>query len=286
MSKEIATRVAHWLRSRTMLRPQGPSPFRLVVASIQRHDTSRLTKGVLQERLYIIGEMPPLQNRLRGVCYRTDHSDDGWHLLAWCRLKRRCVELQEASSLRHPFHLALSVGVGELGCRTEPKARRYHRIPMTITELGPPASDINQPRRSTMNQADIVVFRRWRENGDMIALFPELPADLYGDYCDAYEHVGQHGGADYHGVVQHTKPCSLEDAADLATELTKNRLHPETDSASKPSPSRQSTATGSGPSQHGVNQPPLRRKNHDRNHSPPFQFGGVLVIDPSGPGGY
>jgi hypothetical protein len=70
-----------------------------------------------------------------------------------------------------------------------------------------------------MSQADTVVFRRWKENGSLIALFPDLPADLYGDYCDAYEHVGQHGGADYHGVVQHTRPCSLNDAADLAAEL-------------------------------------------------------------------
>jgi hypothetical protein len=35
----------------------------------------------------------------------------------------------------------------------------------------------------------------------------------------SYEHVGQHGGADYYGVVQHTKPCSLEAAADLMDEL-------------------------------------------------------------------
>jgi len=70
-----------------------------------------------------------------------------------------------------------------------------------------------------MADADVVVFRRWKENGDVIALFPALPADLYGEYCDAYEHVGQHGGADYHGVVQHTRPCSLNDAADLVTEL-------------------------------------------------------------------
>lgn len=69
-----------------------------------------------------------------------------------------------------------------------------------------------------MNRADLVVFRRWR-NGGVIALFPDLPADLYGDYCDAYEHVGQHGGADYHGVIQATKPCSVDDAADLVAEL-------------------------------------------------------------------
>lgn len=65
----------------------------------------------------------------------------------------------------------------------------------------------------------LVVFRRWRDNGDIIALFPELPADCQGYFCDAYEHVGQHGGAGFHGVVQATKPVSVEDAADLIQEL-------------------------------------------------------------------
>jgi hypothetical protein len=69
-----------------------------------------------------------------------------------------------------------------------------------------------------MNQVDVVVFRRWR-NGDVIALFPELPSDLSGNHCDAYEHVGQHGGADYHGVIRATRPCSLSEATDLAAEL-------------------------------------------------------------------
>ena len=79
-----------------------------------------------------------------------------------------------------------------------------------------------------MSQADIVVFRRWKDCGSIIALFPELPSDLYGQYCDAYEHVGQHGGADYHGVVQHSMPCSIEESADLATELQRigYRLRP------------------------------------------------------------
>jgi hypothetical protein len=76
--------------------------------------------------------------------------------------------------------------------------------------------------------ADVVVFRRWKENGDVIALFPALPADLYGEYCDAYESIGQHGGADFHGVIQHTRPCSLNDAADLVAELERigYRLRP------------------------------------------------------------
>lgn len=66
-----------------------------------------------------------------------------------------------------------------------------------------------------------VVFRRWRDNGDIIALFPEIPSDINGYFCEAYEHVGQHGGADYYGVVQATRPVSVEDAAPLAEELTR-----------------------------------------------------------------
>lgn len=65
----------------------------------------------------------------------------------------------------------------------------------------------------------LVVFRRWRDTGDIIALFPEQPADYQGRYCDAYEHVGQHGGAYYHGVIQRTTPVTDEEAAPLAWEL-------------------------------------------------------------------
>jgi|SRR5579863_9279031 len=67
----------------------------------------------------------------------------------------------------------------------------------------------------------IVVFRKWREIGTVIALFPELPSDLYGYFCDAYEHVGQHGGADYFGVVQQTTPATSEESDGLTEELTR-----------------------------------------------------------------
>lgn len=80
------------------------------------------------------------------------------------------------------------------------------------------------------NTPVLVIFRRWGGNngGGIIALFPSQPADYEGRYCDSYEHVGQHGGADYHGVIQATKPVSLEDAADLIQELERigYRLRP------------------------------------------------------------
>src|SRR3989304_3134321 len=67
---------------------------------------------------------------------------------------------------------------------------------------------------------DLVVFRRWNDTGDIIALFPEIVADIDGLYCLSYEHVGQHGAADYHGIIQHTLPVTSKEYAGLAQELT------------------------------------------------------------------
>ncbi len=66
---------------------------------------------------------------------------------------------------------------------------------------------------------DIVVFRRWRDTGSIIALFPELPADLLGQYCDSFETIGQHGAADYMGVIVVTRPAKAHEYTDLAREL-------------------------------------------------------------------
>jgi hypothetical protein len=68
---------------------------------------------------------------------------------------------------------------------------------------------------------DVVVFRRWKDCGSIIALFPEIPTNLYGYYCESYETIGQHGGADFHGCIQRTVPVRPEEYADLAEELTR-----------------------------------------------------------------
>lgn len=62
-------------------------------------------------------------------------------------------------------------------------------------------------------QKDIVIFRRWtaRNGGGVIALFPEIPADRQGYNCEAYEHVGQHGGADCAGVIRATSPAKTSE---------------------------------------------------------------------------
>jgi hypothetical protein len=75
---------------------------------------------------------------------------------------------------------------------------------------------------------DAVVLRRWRDTGTVIALFPEMPADYQGRYCDSYEHIGQHGAADYYGVIRATVPVGAKEYADLAEELRRigYNLHP------------------------------------------------------------
>jgi hypothetical protein len=142
--EEIAIKAAHWLSSRRHIRAAHP-----VIVQIGRrfYPAARYTeaqKQVLQDRLYIVGEMPPLQNRLKRVCYRTDHSDDGWHLLAWCRVKSRCMELQEAHPFRSHFILMFQSAL-ENWAYEQAEGKRLHRIPMTVTEIGPLPPDINQP---------------------------------------------------------------------------------------------------------------------------------------------
>ena len=66
----------------------------------------------------------------------------------------------------------------------------------------------------------IAVFRRW-DDGGILALFPEYPADPFGRFCESYMHVGQHAAADYHGVVQRTSPAKPSEYVELAIELTR-----------------------------------------------------------------
>jgi hypothetical protein len=63
-----------------------------------------------------------------------------------------------------------------------------------------------------------VVFRKWPD-GNIIALFPQIASDVFGYSCQSYEHVGQHGGADYSGVVQRTTPAKPHEFSDLKQEL-------------------------------------------------------------------
>jgi hypothetical protein len=69
----------------------------------------------------------------------------------------------------------------------------------------------------------MVIFRVWKPTADdtqgVIALFV-CDVDADRPYlCNSYEHVGQHGMADYNHVISRTRPATPADAIDLADEL-------------------------------------------------------------------
>lgn len=63
-----------------------------------------------------------------------------------------------------------------------------------------------------------VVFRKWRKEGDIIALFPEQ-TDPKKLTVGSYMHVGQHSDADYNAIISETVPASETEYADLLSEL-------------------------------------------------------------------
>ena len=65
----------------------------------------------------------------------------------------------------------------------------------------------------------IVIFRKWKDNGDIDALFPEMPGSEEFPGCTAYAHLGQHSNADYYGVMEQTIPAKPSEYKYLLAEL-------------------------------------------------------------------
>jgi hypothetical protein len=67
----------------------------------------------------------------------------------------------------------------------------------------------------------VVIFRKWNKSFDngqsIIALFPYINGSM--NYVMSYEHIDQHGDADYHYVVSNSKLAKPEEYADLKKEL-------------------------------------------------------------------
>lgn len=69
-----------------------------------------------------------------------------------------------------------------------------------------------------------VIFRKFRDTGEVIALFPEEPGTLDIDTCSSYMHNGQHASASVR-LIDITDPATPEEYADLKREL--ENLSPE-----------------------------------------------------------
>jgi hypothetical protein len=68
----------------------------------------------------------------------------------------------------------------------------------------------------------VVIFRKFKNRGDIIALFPNVPyaPQLYPvTTIMSYMHLGQHGAADYYHVMDITVPAKPSEYDDLYKEL-------------------------------------------------------------------
>ena len=64
-----------------------------------------------------------------------------------------------------------------------------------------------------------VIFRKFKKDGDIIALFPNEKWDYCGLHIASYMRIGQHGEADYTGVIGITVPATEKEYRSLLLEL-------------------------------------------------------------------
>lgn len=62
-----------------------------------------------------------------------------------------------------------------------------------------------------------VMFRIF--HGEVIALFPDLPAAVGESDCASYGHIGQHSAADYRLVMRKSRPATHDEYRELYAEL-------------------------------------------------------------------
>lgn len=85
---------------------------------------------------------------------------------------------------------------------------------------GMPKRRARRRRRNPDGDVVPVVFRVW--NGaprSVIALFPTIEGSSHWGSVLSYEHVGQHGSADYNEVIASTRAATRAEYAPLAREL-------------------------------------------------------------------
>ncbi len=64
-----------------------------------------------------------------------------------------------------------------------------------------------------------VLFRKFKEDGEIIALFPEQRYSNVGYSINSYMHLGQHGAAEYDHVIATSNPAREHEYQPLLAEL-------------------------------------------------------------------
>lgn len=65
-----------------------------------------------------------------------------------------------------------------------------------------------------------VIFRKFKDTGDVIALFPATAATQRIDECESYQSVGQHGAASVN-LIEDTFPATSKEYEALYEELVR-----------------------------------------------------------------
>jgi hypothetical protein len=143
---QTAIEVAKWLLTREHISTATPVSVQIGRRTYAAARYTENHNSADEERLYLVGELPPLHNRRR-ICYQTgDDVEETWHLIAWQRTT--CTEWNEVQFGTSHVLLArfssLHTWAADQCGRTP-----FRRIPMTIVEVGPPLSNIKQPSEET-----------------------------------------------------------------------------------------------------------------------------------------
>ena len=124
--------VAKWLLGQEHITAATPVVVQIGRRTYNAVKYTHTDNGVDETRLYVLGTLPPLHNKMTSLCYRTDGSGYDWHVIAWFVQRASCTEWDEV----HPFgsHFLLAEwSPGENWAADQCGRTSYHRTPMTIT---------------------------------------------------------------------------------------------------------------------------------------------------------
>ena len=149
----IAEQVAKWLLSFQHIAMTTPVTVRIGRRTFPGAKYTEDREASVEERLYLVGELPASFRRSRKVCFRTSDSRCDWFIASWHRMVGFSREYQEVFRFANHFILAQwSMPEGWTIDKFEPKA--YRRVPMTIMPVGPAASNVTQPTEENTNGDD------------------------------------------------------------------------------------------------------------------------------------
>lgn len=150
MEQHTTIPVVNWLRSQQAVKAAVPVVVQIGRRTYNAVKYTHSENGVDETRLYVLGTLPPLHEKMRRLCYRTDKSDYDWHVVAW--LKQRtttCAEWSEVYPCDSSHFILAEWSPVENWAADQCQKKPFHRTPMTITPCVEPAEvAVNEPRRT------------------------------------------------------------------------------------------------------------------------------------------